>query len=1658
MSEISCGTRHILMLSRKDGGSTRVWGIGDNASGQLGLTVSGPHTKPVPVPAISRLPVRSVFAGSTYSAAILATGSVVLWGNLTGAVGASPNVIQIPSGCFSGASASRGQVAGGALSGAPIALALGDAALLVLTSDALLYQVQLPDPIDMNADVARHPGASFPVVLTDSAAAASKAAADFALRVSRVTEGSLAGARVASIAANGSEFLAVTASGVVVSWGNTAKEWGSGGGAEWHLQPLGALSQAAVAGMARQHFALHPTPADARHIAHQERWARVQTVLTGGHPSAAASAVASAAGAGAAAASSGDVAPTFTCRSLVASVVADRLDAGASLASIFGGGSVADDVAADPQTLVDSRPDAVLPRELHHLCTWQDRFLALFHNAQVPWALCQTVGISSEGRLAPLDGYVRPLLVQWKQPAALQPHTAGHQAPPALSGGAHGVVPAPPPADASSQPCGSMFLHELLSCFWLQHFAQSANMVAWCGRADAGCTADVLTSARRLSRLGFDLATRFPTLVPEPRIRMTDRGSILLPLQEYGLPHALAVTVPSRHVQAALRDSCVVRMREQRDRHITSWFEGGRHEPVAVNCPRYCAAALTGPQSTALATTVGHTLGEGVPLPSPSRTEGDAAGSPEVLGQAADRHLSLAGIHTDARGAQASSTDFYAPPVSLYDTGFLVAPLQLVDPPQVPVGGASGSPAEGMAPHSPAAHSGSAPQRTLEAGEVAHAAVAPFGADAALASATPHASTSSPARSAGCAAGAWQELHVEERADAAMRLLHQSAVLFSENRWRRSLAAEADTVEGHMHPSGSAPAALEESETTAATRPRKASAAAGAPLPSSHALGRGASASSGERDGDEAESAHPDDADLQVVQEASEVPAGSAGELNPVLAALMASCASGGPQRKPKRAGELTVAFAGPAGPQIARASGTPAEDIALPNASGAATSSSHPQEAAWRSLQALLDRVNARAAAKEKCGPQQLRLRVLVAPGAEGPPSDLAPANESAGRAGGPSPVATPTSLPEDDSAHPRVLSASSVVTATGSSAGGSGVAATTSAPALAPDQLPHVAFDAPLNWWERDPRYSALCEHAYGPGWRAATVAALQTYALCRYARYVRTRGSASTPASTSEGLSLSSVVGTPSGISPADMSDRHAESSGESGSGSGTDAAPVLRPYSHSGALSGGGTATPSSPPGAQLPPASKGRRRAAGRHGRKRAPRAARARARSRAAQDALMHALLLAWQRRGLFARACNRVAPDVLLTVPEGSAAAARGRRPSLPGSSAAASLARSASVDSAYGREAGAEVGCVHLHVLGRRLPAVFGGMVARWERDRAAAAAPATARPVGAVASPALEWVAPGAAASVAVSAYALSPAGGDSGGWRELRTRRIALCDELLGAFTPESARASGAEEHGRSIHPEAHTTTNRHVACDSGTAPSGAAASSADAAAAAAPSAAAGSVPAHTHVYGDAWRRYGGRGLVGDLLRYVYAGTAALTHDNAQALLEAADAYLLPDLKAAAEAYLIDHGVHADSAAGLLELALLRGAPRLEARCVVYAATHGITLPPHLLDAGPAPATVGAAASGRGAFSSGPKPTSAAAAAPAAKPAWGKASPWAKPASAVAPSAPASSFGSVPAADSLVEAAAAPAAARPISNAQSEIDLPSSTAAVAAEPPV
>lgn len=569
------------------------------------------------------------------------------------------------------------------------------------------------------------------------------------------------------------------------------------------------------------------------------------------------------------------------------------------------------------------------------------------------------------------------------------------------------------------------------------------------------------------------------------------------------------------------------------------------------------------------------------------------------------------------------------------------------------------------------------------------------------------------------------------------------------------------------------------------------------------------------------------------------------------------------------------------------------------------------------------------------------------------------------------------------------------------------------------------HITLIAPSNWWERSGRFTGLCDFAYGEGWRAATVRAVSRHILAQYAKYAGLsglRGEAAIASWFSDPLpapAVSPFVISSAAIAPSTVYDHE------------TQASASISVDTSTGAVAAAGTAPPllrlasgSSVVRSLVEGADAGEQRegfAAALAGAtpaalqallapKVVSKATRARARARACADGMLLALRFAWARRGVFASAVNTVAPDLILTSPAASADAAAA-------AAAASDLGHysAAAVSSAAGASAGMarlrfpctsfiadesrgviELACVHAHVLARRVTARFGWLAAAVLSSAGGTALGAShvpeLQPFGALPETRggdADHVPRGVALGAAHPASA--GAGSPAAGWRELSTRAVEVCEELVQPLALAPAITGTEAERGLpapALTRASDLTTRPHhydaddAEASSASAVSGAAMSVADsgAAAACATDASGAAVAAQAVVAAEAavaaavraesestatvralWpsasslaaaAEAGGKGSVGDLLQYLYAGRLDLRIDNAQTLLEAADALLLPDARAAAEEFLASHCVHEGSVRGLLELALHRNAPRLASCCAVYANKWNLQMPPHL----------------------------------------------------------------------------------------------------------
>lgn len=531
------------------------------------------------------------------------------------------------------------------------------------------------------------------------------------------------------------------------------------------------------------------------------------------------------------------------------------------------------------------------------------------------------------------------------------------------------------------------------------------------------------------------------------------------------------------------------------------------------------------------------------------------------------------------------------------------------------------------------------------------------------------------------------------------------------------------------------------------------------------------------------------------------------------------------------------------------------------------------------------------------------------------------------------------------------------------------------------------HVTLIAPTNWWERSARFAALCDFAYGEGWRVATVAAVSRHVLAQYARYAGLsglRGEAFIASWFSDPLPSPTAA---AGTAPATVYDDTAQASVSVSATASLPrpSMPVASSYSTGSAVDAG-----SSP---HAPPSGAGQGFAAALAAAtpaaiqslltpKVVSKATRARARARACADGMLLALRFAWARRSVFASAVNTVAPDLVLASPASGSA---------PVPTSAATTAAAATSFVADEARSVVELGCVHAHVLARRIPARFGWLAAAGSGGGRAAQEPEL-QPFGTLASEASSALLGAGALASSLAAGSSSFSGGGSAGspsgggagWRELATRTVEVCEELVQPLTLAHAITGIEAARDLAAPPPLASATSSTAALLAGGASDASDAAAADvrsidaaaeaiAAAEAAVTSAVRTEARATAAVQALWpsapslaavAEAGGKGSVGDLLQYLYAGRVDLRLDNAQTILEAADALLLRDARAAAEEFLCSSCIHEGSVRGLLELALHRNAPRLASCCAIYANRWSLQMPPHLAWSEPNPAAFAA----------------------------------------------------------------------------------------------
>ena len=217
VSHIACGTSHVLLVGASAAG-TRVYAFGDNSAGQCCMNTTAATLRRVTlVPSLSRLPLRRVYAGSVFGAAVLTHGGVAIWGGLQAGGGGHPRVITLPASMFAGESAEReGQLGGGRFAGGHVVdAAVGDAHFVVATSSGQCFDFAAPSLLERDAATASQVPLSTPGGII----------------VRHVSlEGTLWGTAVARVAAAGSTSYALSTRGQLFSWGWISSEWACGGG------------------------------------------------------------------------------------------------------------------------------------------------------------------------------------------------------------------------------------------------------------------------------------------------------------------------------------------------------------------------------------------------------------------------------------------------------------------------------------------------------------------------------------------------------------------------------------------------------------------------------------------------------------------------------------------------------------------------------------------------------------------------------------------------------------------------------------------------------------------------------------------------------------------------------------------------------------------------------------------------------------------------------------------------------------------------------------------------------------------------------------------------------------------------------------------------------------------------------------------------------------------------------------------------------------------------------------------------------------------------------------------------------------------------------------------------------------------------------------
>lgn len=509
--QIACGTQHCLFSARTAAGGLQVWALGNNVDGQCGLPTSLADVRaPTMVPSVTRqLAVKRLSAGSAFSAAVLSSGGVAVWGGVGSRAGAAPAIVTIPAAAFAGGTRhlhyATGSVADRGASGevghhghggddpllppgCAVDVGVGSAHFVVGTATTGVFEFAAP-PLEQrdaatscfsaSSGLRGHAGAADAVGRGGSGGAVTP---DSHLRVWQVTEGPLWGVRPLRVYASGDTSFMHGADGHLYSWGLVHSEWvaatrHSEGALTWaaadphdrlvsslsHLKAQGALSpeevpDAALDVMRRLRPASARTEPDVTFapqphmIATHERWAAVAVSKTGTRS-----------GPG------GDIQPA-------------PADEGF-------------ESQRDPIVLSDAAGGELERTPL------RDALTAGFQlgSRTTSWALSSVLGITQRGhRLVPADG--RPRLHRVVPPRGLfaaerraqmmegAPHAEDDEA--AGQGDAEGIPaewPGPPGRETDASAARPL-LHELLARFAVGQVAQCRGLVVFTGAPDPAVT------------------------------------------------------------------------------------------------------------------------------------------------------------------------------------------------------------------------------------------------------------------------------------------------------------------------------------------------------------------------------------------------------------------------------------------------------------------------------------------------------------------------------------------------------------------------------------------------------------------------------------------------------------------------------------------------------------------------------------------------------------------------------------------------------------------------------------------------------------------------------------------------------------------------------------------------------------------------------------------------------------------------------------------------------------------------------------------------------------------------------------------------------------------------------------------------------------------